>query len=434
MPLNPVEDFEQCIREFMEKGDTPEKAKQRCGAIKADMEKANASILKLHTADMPCMCKALQTATADFYVKDGDNFGKFFLINGEENLKGWAVTADSMPKYLNSFIGKPFISEPDLGHFGADDMPVHQVMSKQEDFRVGDIVGVTFDEKTMTAEAVVKFHKTATAERIWNEIQKGDAIYVSPAVAGYSVDGPHGPIFHEWYGLHLARVANPAYGVFHASLKRTCTGDEKQCINNLVASAMANTSTIEKNTSVVSSFKPKTVENKQMAESTINSDEQRKEKKNPEVAETDEEKALKLEKENASLKSEIASLKKGTAQLDEVTSEVSQLKATLAEKEEEEKSAIVGEIMQIKEQLGVEDTDDTVQTVEEETASLMKKSLASLKEHKGLLSAVNASVIKRLDGIESRSSSRIVKTPAVASASGNAEVKIDMDYIKRLTQ
>lgn len=418
----------------MEKGDSEEKAKSRCGAIKADMEGANASILKKHTADLPCMCKMLQTATADFYQKDGANYASFFLLNDQMNLKRWAVTADSLPKYLKSFKGKPFISEPELAHFGADDMPVHEVVSKQEDFRVGDIVDVKFNEKTMTAEAIVKFHQTAEAEKIWNDMQRGEAIYVSPAVAGYSLDTADGNVFYEWYGLHLARVANPAYGVHHASLKKTCTGAERECVNTLVASAMANSSDFDKNTSHVSSFKDDN-ESKGKMGTTIKDDERQKGKDSPAVGNTDEEKMKKLEEENASLTAQIASLKKGTAQAEQVealSSEVVQLKEQLAVKEEEEKEAIVSEIVEIKQQLGVETEEPTV---EEETASLMKKSMASLKETKALLSNVNASVASRLNSIETRSSGRIVKTPETASASASDKSKvIDMNYIKRLTE
>ena len=445
MPLDPVNDFSQCIQEFIDKGDSPELAKSRCGAIKADMEQAHASILKKHTGDLPCMCSMLQTATADFFIKDGVNYASFFLLNTEMNLKRWAVTAESLPKYLKSFKGKPFISEPELGHFGADDMPVHEVVAMQEDFRVGDIVDVKLDEKTMTASAIVKFHKTKTAERIWNEIQNGKAIYVSPAIAGYAVSTAEGDVYHEWYGLHLARVGSPAYGVFHASLKRTCTGDERMCVNSLIASAMADSSDLKKNTSELSSFKQNTKSTKQMAEKIggIKEDEKQKGVDNPKVGDLHdpEEDRKKLEEENASMKKELASLKKGTAQLEEVAQEVTQLKDQLAVKEEEEITEIVAEIMQIKEEIGVEtvDTEDTtevVETVEEETASLKKQSLASLKEKRSFLQSVATSVVRRLDTIEGRSSSRIVKTPEIASASGNAntnETKIDMNYIKRLT-
>lgn len=417
MPLDPVNDFEGCVLEFKEKGDDEQTARKRCGAIKADQEVANASILKKHTADLPCMCEMLQTATADFFTKDGSNYASFFLLNDQMNLKKWAVTADSMPKYLKSFIGKPFISEPELAHFGADDLPIHEVVSKQEDYRVGDIVEVKLDTKTQTAEAIVKFHKTAEAEAIWNEMQKGNAIYVSPAIAGYSVNSAEGSTFYEWYGLHLARVGNPAYGVFHASLKKTCTGDERTCINTLVASAMANTSFLEKTTSNNTSFKA----NGQSKIKMANESETK--------GKTDVDELQKLKEENASLTKELASIKTKSAQLEEVASEVTTLKEALVQKEEEEKQEIVQEIMTLKEQVGVETEPEAV---EEETASMMKKSLASLKEQKSLLTTVQASVASRLSEVEARSSSRIIRTPETASASAEKKV-IDMKYIKELT-
>ena len=102
---------------------------------------------------------------------------------------------------------------------------------------MGIIKKVKYDPKTEEGEAAVLFDKNPKAERVWQDLKDGNAFYVSPAIAGEFVEVDGERIYQDWFGLHLARVANPAYGVFHASIKATCEGDEKKCIQNLIATA-----------------------------------------------------------------------------------------------------------------------------------------------------------------------------------------------------
>lgn len=183
------------------------------------------------------------TLTADLgstqlYTRGDRRFAKFFLISDQVNLKNWHVTPESIPKRLQTFIGRPFISEPGLAHFGTDDLPIDQVLKKQEDYRAGDIVDVQYNESAGVATAIVEFLDTKLSNQVWKELKQGKAIYVSPAVAGISGMTPQNTrLFIDWFGLHLARVDQPAYGVLHASIKQTCEGPEKDCIKQLVASA-----------------------------------------------------------------------------------------------------------------------------------------------------------------------------------------------------
>ena len=180
-------------------------------------------------------------AAADrFFEDDTGKWGKFFLISPATNVNKWSVTPESIPKRLKTFEGRPFISEPNLEHFGAENMasPL-EIIRKQDEFRMGLIKKVTFDPKTGEGDALVLFDKTPEAERVWQDMKSGNAFFVSPAIAGEFEEVNGERIYLDWFGLHLARVANPAYGVFHASIKATCEGDERKCIQNLIATASA---------------------------------------------------------------------------------------------------------------------------------------------------------------------------------------------------
>ena len=173
-----------------------------------------------------------------FFEDETGKWGRFFLISPARNVNKWRVTEPSIPKRIQTFVGRPFISEPGLAHFGAENManPL-EIIRKQDEFRVGVIKKVPFDEKKGEGDALVLFDKNPFAERVWEDLKAGNAFYVSPAIAGEFVEVNGERIYQDWFGLHLARVANPAYGVFHASIKATCEGDERKCVQNLIAVA-----------------------------------------------------------------------------------------------------------------------------------------------------------------------------------------------------
>ncbi len=177
-------------------------------------------------------------AAADrFFEDETGKWGLFFLISPATNVNDWKVTKSSIPKRLQTFEGRPFISEPNLEHFGAENMEVLEIVKKQDDFRVGIMKKVKYDPKTEEGEVAVLFDKTPFAERVWQDMKDGNAFFVSPAIAGEFEEVNGVRIYKDWIGLHLARVANPAYGTFHASIKATCEGDERTCVQNLIATA-----------------------------------------------------------------------------------------------------------------------------------------------------------------------------------------------------
>ena len=245
--------------------------------------------------------KKLSVATAsliELFENDGDKFAKFFLISDEENLKKWQVTPESIPRRIDTFKGMPFVSEPELAHFGADDMPLEEILRVQETFRAGTIIDTQYNPNNHQAFAIVKFENNKLGIETWEALQRGEAVYVSPAVAGSGVTTAMGVnLFLDWVGVHLARVKSPAYGVFHASIKSTCEGDEKACVRNLLASA---STFISSNDSF--NIGGVTMSNMQANATTV--DDETKVPSTATVAENE-----KLKTELASVKSEIDTLK-----------------------------------------------------------------------------------------------------------------------------
>ena len=180
----------------------------------------------------------ISTAGVHTYTENNKRFALFFLLNGQQNLNLWRVTPESLPKYMDTFIGMPFIEDPGEGHFGIDeDTLTSEILSEQEDYRKGTIVDVSYDPKLVEAVAVVEI----TNDDLWQRIQSGATIHVSPAITGRPIVYSDGSKTYDmWYGLHLARVKNPAYGVMHASLQKTCQGSEQQCIKQMTAMASTN--------------------------------------------------------------------------------------------------------------------------------------------------------------------------------------------------
>src|SRR3990167_3443433 len=179
--------------------------------------------------------KIIATAGIERYENGDKKFAKFFLLNDEMNINKWQVTADSISRFIRTFIGRPFVSEPNLKHFGAENMSLDEVLKVQETFRAGNIIDVQTDGES--AYAIVEFSDNALGRKTWEDLNKGEAIYVSPAITGSGKIAGGAKLFTDWFGLHLARVGEPAYGVFHATIKATCEGGERNCIRNLMATA-----------------------------------------------------------------------------------------------------------------------------------------------------------------------------------------------------
>lgn len=132
----------------------------------------------------------------------------------------------------------------------------------------------------------------------------------------------------------------------------------------------------------------------------------------------DEDDELKrLRKDNASLQSQLSTAQEG---LETVTNDVEEMKKEIVEKEEAQKETIVQEIIAIKEELGTmppAEQEEEVKVEEEALGSMPLKALASLKRE---LEITTASVKQALAG--TGSSTRVIRTPSVASADASNEV------------
>jgi len=218
------ETFNEAVKYLMDtRGFSEDTAKGIVGKIESNLTKSKASSM-------------LPT----FQEDSTGRYATFFLINDQWNEMDWKVSKSSIPQYIHTFEGMPYISEPKLQHFGmsAND-PVSKTLVQQEQFRAGDIIKAKMAASD-TAEVLVKFDDTPLGNQAWKEMKNGEAIYVSPAVVGIANFDQMGRVEYDvWHGLHLARVENPAYGVAVASIKQTCEGPRSTCINNLFKNAIA---------------------------------------------------------------------------------------------------------------------------------------------------------------------------------------------------
>lgn len=393
----------------------------------------------------------------ELFERDGKKFAKFFLISDARNLKGWQVAKASIPKRIRTFIGRPFVSEPGLAHFGADNMSLNQVLVEQERFRAGTIVDVTQDPVTNIAAAIVEFANNNLGNSVWSELQQGKAIYVSPAVAGTSVNQNGTSLFTDWFGLHLARVDSPAYGVFHASIKATCEGDERKCVEQLIASASVLISSNDSFNFAGFSCSKDMMSSTSQITSTAQTEDEKK----------------KLMEENASLKQQIASITKEVADIKEkmkgtafeplgnddtenkpepsmqgqttpvtdpitdtahqknasgkgkgTASETEQLKAQIAQLQADQKAKVASEILEMEKNANLFANSDEENKREKELASLdlvnLKKEQASVERFTTKI----ASLLERTGYIQD-TENRIIKQVASGSADNHKPTSLN---------
>lgn len=200
------------------------------------------------------------TASLDTkFVQNPEKQGKFasyFLLKGDEiNGREWGVTSESIPKNINSFIGKPLVAtgekfvedspygvnylHPSISHFigkapelvaGLSPMNMDDIMSFQDRFRIGTIEDVFFDSDKNLWNAVVKLAQGVEASDL--------PPFCSPAIYQNNMAESEGNIT-QWTGLHLAALdQRPAYGNI-ALLNGTCSGTTGQCKTQFAGSANA---------------------------------------------------------------------------------------------------------------------------------------------------------------------------------------------------
>ena len=377
----------------------------------------------------------ISTAGVHTYTENDKRFALFFLLNGQQNLNLWKVTAESLPKYMNTFVGMPFIEDPNEGHFGIkEDTPTSEILSEQENYRKGTIVNVFYDPKLVEAVAVVEI----TDDDLWQRILSGVAIHVSPAITGRAVVYSDGSkVYDIWYGLHLARVKNPAYGVMHASLQKTCQGSEVRCIKQLMSMASANNV----------SFKPYPMMSSCSSKMENNNKDDKK----------NENEIAQLRAEIATLNQSIAEIKKSSAnkiaqpdavppgekqvpakgneddkedndnnEIATLRAQVAEFTARIAETEEKEKKEMAQEItdIMIKDEVAAEKDKEAA---EEE---LMKNDKASLTEKLSFAQKYHAVVAQSKATQAMSSFAKPGRTINYASTASSFEDNSDITYEK----
>lgn len=253
-----VSEQESCVQAILSKklkpGESPSKqdlaiafseCKEKSAALAVESIKLKLAIAKASTLKQPFLTASLDTEFVPNPEKQG-KFASYFLLKGDEiNGREWGVTSASIPKNIESFIGRPLVAtgdrfiddspygvqylHPSISHFttrspqlvaGLNPMDIDDILSFQNRFKIGTIEEVFFDGNKNLWNAVV---------RLADGVEASDLPpFCSPALYQLDMTEPEGNIT-QWTGLHLAALdQRPAYGSI-ALLNGTCHGTTGQC-------------------------------------------------------------------------------------------------------------------------------------------------------------------------------------------------------------
>ena len=146
-------------------------------------------------------------------------FIKVFFVNDKVNLNKWRITWDGIKQDIGDVVGVPIVKQDDMRH------PHFTV---QNLFAKGYIVDYALDEEKHEVQVIARILDAQTIK----EIREGKMKFVSPAVVARDslsleeVDGVD--VLTRWIALHLALVADPAYGT-DAKITGTCNGMGHSC-------------------------------------------------------------------------------------------------------------------------------------------------------------------------------------------------------------
>lgn len=160
---------------------------------------------------------------------------KAFLLDSSANLNDWGVTAESLKKYIGSFVGRPLVLTDDFSHpVPEQEGTLNSWLAMQEAFRIGEIREIT--EKDGTYFAIIEI----TNDDAKDAISKNKVpLFVSPAIAQAPNNKDPDAQLTQWTGVHLAIVDKPAYTVKKAQITAQCGGDEDQCFTQLRTASIA---------------------------------------------------------------------------------------------------------------------------------------------------------------------------------------------------
>lgn len=151
---------------------------------------------------------------AGFYIK-------IFFISDKVNLNKWQVTWDGIKQDMNDVLGVPIVLQDDMRH------PNFHV---QNMFAKGYIVDYQMDEAKHEVYVIARILDAATIVAI----KEGKIRFSSPAIVArdslsIEVTAKGVDLLSRFIALHLALVADPAYGKTRAKIFGTCTGTGTMC-------------------------------------------------------------------------------------------------------------------------------------------------------------------------------------------------------------
>jgi len=256
--------IESCVSEFLSKevpkGREPTKQEIAIGFSKCRENRTKEALLSLqlkfaslHISKVLTKKKKAQTKYAqldtnfEFPDDEKGQFSAYFLLAGDEiNGNQWGVTEDSLPKNIQTFVGKPFVitstdffpkspygkeyRHPNITDFqkrkpelveGLDPENLEDVLQFQKPFAVGDISKIVFNDEKKDWEAVIK-HRPEFVGRTFPP-------FCSPTLR---FDNPEDDIAEDWTGINLTGLTDrPAFGS-QSTNKGTCHDTLGKCTNN----------------------------------------------------------------------------------------------------------------------------------------------------------------------------------------------------------
>lgn len=162
-------------------------------------------------------------------------FIEVFFVNDKVNGNKWQITWEGIKQDIQDVVGVPIVLQDDLQH------PEFAV---QNFFAKGYIVDYKLNEKKHEASVIARI-LDATIIKL---IQENRLKFVSPAVVArdsLSLETINGvDVLTRWIALHLALVANPAYGKTDAVIHGMCQGKGDTCQKKLHALTAAELATL----------------------------------------------------------------------------------------------------------------------------------------------------------------------------------------------
>lgn len=202
-------------------------------------EQANTFCTKLFeapdTEDASKSARLIQKYLPSGVQNEDKYFVKAFLLDDTINLNQWGVNADSIPKNIATFIGKPLVLTEAFDHPIVDDMSYTHALQYQDIYRIGTIVDIVKMDKQKDSPygnsyfAIIEITNPAAKAAFQAETLP---LYVSPAIA-QMVREEDPTNLKDWLALHLAIVDDPAYTMQKAMITGKCGGDTETCLIRL---------------------------------------------------------------------------------------------------------------------------------------------------------------------------------------------------------